>query len=122
MHLGQPSPRLLELTGLSHQKTHNCYGKIVHGVLRYSERMAEEEACQMLEVVARKNSTEQLRVQKLLVRVVKSGVEDQQEESSFLMDSHSLRCDSVSVFDVPEECQLCCAKALGKLVGLSMLL
>lgn len=76
----------------------------------------------MLEVVARKNSTEQLRVQKLLVQVVKSGVEDQQEESSFLVNFHSLRCDSVWVFGVPEECQLCCAKALGKLVGLSMLL
>jgi hypothetical protein len=83
--------------------------------------MAEEGACQKLEVVARKNSTEQLRVQKLLVRVVKSGVEDQQEESSFLMDFRSLRCDSVTVFGVPE-CQPCYAKALGKLVGLSMLL
>jgi hypothetical protein len=122
MHLGQPSLGRLELTGLSHQTTHNCYVKIVYGVLRYSERRAEEGACQMLEVVARKNLTEQLQVQKLLVRVVKSGVEDQQEESSFLMDFHSLRCDSVSVFGVPEECQLCCAKALGKLVGLSMLL
>jgi hypothetical protein len=124
MYLDRPSPERLELIGLSHQTNHSCSEDptIVSGDLPCSEIKVEEEACQTSGVVVRKNSTKQLRLQRLPVRVLKSGVGDQQEESDFLINNHLFPLDSESVFGVPEECQLCCAMGLGKLIVLSMLL
>jgi hypothetical protein len=124
MYFDRPSQEHLERTGLSHQTNHSCSEgpEIVCDDLPYSEIKVEEEACQTLVVVVRRNSTKQLRVQRLLVRVLKSGVGDQREELDFLINIHCFPPDSESVFGVPEECRLCCVKALGKLIVLSMLL
>jgi hypothetical protein len=119
MYLDPPNPEHLELTGISHQTSHSCSEgpKFVYGDLRCSETVGEEEGCQMLGVVVRKNLTTRRRVQRLLARVSKSGVGDQQEESDFLLDVHSFPLDSESVFGVLGACQLCCARGLEKLIG-----
>ena len=100
---------------------HSCSAdlKIVYGDLQYSEIEVAEEACRTLGVPGRRNWTEQQRVQTLLAQVSKSGVEDQQEESNSLLDM-DFPLDSESVFDAPAVFQLCCVKALGKLIWRSM--
>jgi hypothetical protein len=120
MYLDRPSPERLELTEISHQTSHNCSAdpKIVYDDLQYSEIEVEEEACQMLGVPGRKNWTEQPQVQTLLAQVPKSGVEDQQEVSNSLLDTHLFLLDSESVFGALEVYQLCCAKAPAKLIWL----